>query len=96
MVALEAGAEVLHSAPSTGKKPFSKREGELRGEAHLVMNANVLAWVSDCFLATGAVATISLLFRSMLDKRLSSESRAALAIVAIGALVIGLGLRGCV
>ena len=60
------------------------------------MNSNVLAWVSDCFLATGVAATISLLFRSMLDKRLSSESRAALAIVAIGALVIGLGLRGCV
>ena len=60
------------------------------------MNSNVLAWVSDCFLATGVVATLSLLFRSMLDKRLSSGSRAALAIVAIGALVIGLGLRGCV
>ena len=60
------------------------------------MNSDVLAWVSDCFLATGVVATLSLLFRSMLDKRLSSGSRTALAIVAIGALVIGLGLRGCV
>jgi len=60
------------------------------------MNANVLAWVSGCFLATGVVATISLLFRSMLDNRLSSVSRAALATVAIGALVIGLGLRACV